>query len=181
MRGDSSTPEGWLYRLSRLDALRFVIGATPDLALRLSRESEASVRFTEMPGERFKAKLSRSSGVFDPASGTMRVELLVGNEDLSLPAGLTGTASFQLPPDEDAYGLPNNTLVLRQGKPLVATVREGKVAFVEVLPGRSLGTSIEVTSAHLGADTPVIVNPNAMLKEGDPVSAKPVPPPAPPK
>lgn len=175
MRGDSSTPEGWLYRLSRLDSLRFVIGATPDLALRLSRENEAEVRFNEMPGRRFKARLARSSGVFDSTSGTMRIELLIANEDLSLPAGLPGTAVFLMPPEEDTYSLPNNTLVLRQGRPLVATVQSGKVAFVDVLPGRSLGTAIEVTSSRLAGETPVIVNPNAMLREGDPVNAKPVP------
>lgn len=181
MRGDASTQEGWLYRLSRLDSLRFVIGATPDLALRLSAESEAMVRFQEMPGKSFKARLSRRSGLFDASSGTMRVEFLISNPDLSLPAGLTGTATFLLPPAEGTYTLPNNTLVLRQGKPLVATVSAGKVAFVEVLPGRNLGTSIEVTSSKLGTETPVIVNPNAMLREGESVTAKPVPPPAPPK
>lgn len=181
MRGDASTQEGWLYRLSRLDSLRFVIGATPDLALRLSAESEATVRFQEMPGKQFKARLSRRSGLFDAASGTMRVEFLISNPDQSLPAGLTGTATFQLPPAPGTYTLPNNTLVLRQGKPLVATVSSGKVAFVDVLPGRNLGTSIEMTSSRLTPETPVIVNPNAMLREGDAVLAKPVPPPAPPK
>lgn len=169
MRGDSSTAEGWLYRISRLATLRFVISATPDLALRLTPESEAAVRFNELPGRTFTAKLSRTSRVFDAASGTMRVEFLIENPDLILPAGLSGTAAFKLPPARDTYLLPNNTLVVRQGKPLVATVAAGKVAYVEVLPGRNLGPSVEMTSAALTPQVPVIVNPNAMLREGDPV------------
>jgi membrane fusion protein (multidrug efflux system) len=176
MRGDSSTADGWLYKLARLESLRFVISATPDLALRLSKDSEAVVRFNELPGKTFTAKLDRSSGVFDTASGTMRVEYVIDNKDLLLPAGLPGTAALKLPPVENTFTLPNNTLVVRQGKPLVATANEGKVAFIDVLPGRNLGPVMEMTSARLTPQSQVIVNPNAMLKEGDAVDAKPVPP-----
>ena len=175
MRGDSSTAEGWLYRLSRLETLRFVIGATPDLAFRLAAETEATVRFNELPGRTFPAKLTRSSRVFDSDSGTMRVEFLIDNKDLLLPAGLTGTAALKLPPAPGTFTLPNNTLVIRQGRPLVAIVDSGKVAFLDVLPGRNLGPTVEITSARLTAATPVIVNPNAMLREGDPVNAVAVP------
>jgi len=176
MRGDSSTAEGWLYRLSRLATLRFVISATPDLALRLTNDSEASVRFNELPGQTFKAKLSRTSKVFDTGSGTMRIEFLIETNDLRLPAGLSGTAAFKLPPGKDTYTLPNNTLVVRQGKPLVATVKSGKVAYVEVLPGKNLGPMVEMTSAALTPETTVIMNPNAMLKEGDAVEPAPAAP-----
>jgi RND family efflux transporter MFP subunit len=169
MRGDSSTAEGWLYRIVRIDTLRFVISATPDLALRLSHESETSVRFTELPGQTFTAKLSRSGKVLDTASGTMRAEFLIDNKNLLLPAGLTGLATFKLPPVAGTFILPTNTLVVRQGKSMVSIVKDGKVGFVEVLPGRNFGATVELTSAALTPETPVIINPNAMLKAGDPV------------
>lgn len=172
VRGDASTAEGWLYRIARMDELRFVVSATPDLALRLSTENKAQVRFNELPGKRFEAAVSRSSGVFEAASGTMRVECLIGNKDLALPAGLAGTAVFEVPPLESTFSLPNNTLVIRQGKPLVALADGGKVSFVEVLPSRNLGTTVEVTSSKLGTGSLVIVNPNAMLREGDAVEVK---------
>ncbi|MEO5915690.1 MAG: efflux RND transporter periplasmic adaptor subunit [Luteolibacter sp.] len=169
MRGDSSTAEGWLYRLSRLETLRFVISATPDLALRLSNESEASVRFTELPGRAFTAKLSRTSRVFDTASGTMRAEFLIENKDFVLPAGLTGLATFSLPPVAGTFLLPTNTLIVRQGKSMVATLKEGKVHYVEVLAGKNSGPTLEIISAALTPEAPVIVNPNALLREGDAV------------
>ena len=176
MRGDSSTAEGWLYKLARLELLHFVISATPDLALRLSKGSEAVVRFNELPGKTFTAKLVRSSGVFDTASGTMRAEYVIDNKDFLLPSGLPGTLALKLPPIENTFTLPNNTLVIRQGKPLVVSVNEGKVAFIDVLPGRNLGPVMEMTSARLTPQSQVIVNPNAMLKEGDAVEGKLVPP-----
>lgn len=169
MRGDSATSEGWLYRLVRLNDLRFVVNATPDLGFRLSQESEAKVRFNELPGKVFTAKVSRSSRVYDTATGTMRAELLIDNKELVLPAGLTGTASFSLAPAAGTFMLPTNTLVMRQGRSLVGVVQDGKAHFVDALPGRNTGTSLEMTSAALTPDSQVIVNPNAMLKEGDAV------------
>ncbi|MBC8011980.1 MAG: efflux RND transporter periplasmic adaptor subunit, partial [Burkholderiales bacterium] len=171
VRGDSATSEGWLYHLARIDTLRFVVGATPDLALRLGAEAKATVRFTEFPGRVFTATVARSSRVFDTTSGTMRVELILENKDLALPAGLTGTATFALAPAAGSWVLPTNALVLRAGKSAVAVVRDGKIAFLDVLPGRNLGAGVEVSSAALAADLQVIVNPNAMLRAGDAVTA----------
>ena len=176
MRGDSATSEGWLYKLVRLDTLRFVISATPDLALRLSTEATAKVRFTELPGKVFTAKLARTSQTFDTTSGTMRAEFLIDNKDLLLPAGLTGLAAFSLAPPPGTFTVPANTLILRQGNGLVAVVKDGKVAYIEVLPGKNSGVTIDVTSAALTPDTPVIVNPNALLRAGDPVEVTTVPP-----
>ena len=176
MRGDSATSEGWLYKLVRLDSLRFVINATPDLALRLSTEATAKVRFTELPGKVFTAKLARTSRTFDTGSGTMRAEFLIDNKELLLPAGLTGLAVFSLPPPPGTFSVPANTLILRQGNALVAVVRDGKVGYVEVLPGKNSGVTIEVTSAALTAEAPVIVNPNALLREGDPVEVTAIAP-----
>lgn len=174
VRGDSSAIGEWAFHLVRLDQLRFAVGATPDVALRLTEETEASVKFAELPGRSFPAKVSRSSQLFDTATGTMRVELLLENPDLTLPAGLTGIATFTLPPAPDTYLLPNNTLILREGKSMVAVVEEGKLKLIDVLPGRNLGPQMELTSAGLKPDSQVIVSPNAMLRPGDAVNATPL-------
>jgi RND family efflux transporter MFP subunit len=174
VRGDSAASSDWAFHLVRLDKLRFAVGATPDIALRLAQGAKAKVTFPELPGQEFPAAVSRSSDVFDLASGTMRVELLLENPDFALPAGLTGRATFVLPPPPGTWLLPNNALVLRDGKALVATVADGAFKFVDILPGRNLGPVMEVTSAALAADTQVIVSPNAMLRPGDAVKAQPL-------
>lgn len=173
-RGDSSGTDDWLYRLDRLDTLRFVVHATPDLALRFSKDGEAAVRFGEFPGNNFSARVAHISRVFDTASGTMRVELLLENKDLVLPAGLTGSATFDVKPAANTYLVPTNALLTREGKNFVAAADDNKVRFLEVLPGRNFGRDVEVVSSRLSAATPVILNPNAMLREGDPVSAAPL-------
>lgn len=174
VRGDSATTAEWAFHLARINQLRFAVAATPDIALRLKADTEASLRFPELPGRSFPAKVTRSSNAFDTTTGTMRVELVLDNADFTLPAGLTGTASFKLPPAPGTYLLPNNALVLREGKSLVALVEEGKVKFIDVLPGRNLGPQMEVTSAALKPDSQVIVSLNAMAREGDGVNASPL-------
>lgn len=170
VRGDAATAEGWLYYLVRLDNLRFAINATPDLALRLNAESKAKIRFNEFPGRTFTATVSRFSRSFDPAAGTMRVELLIENKDLTLPAGLTGNATFDLPPAAGTYLVPANTIITRAGLNSVATVKDNKVAFVDVAAGRNFGTTVEVTSAGLTPTSAVIINPNALLRPGEVVT-----------
>lgn len=172
VRGDAATAEGWLYQIARLDTLRFVVGATPDLALRLATGTEGRVTFGEFPGRTFTARVARTSRAFDPATGTMRVELLLENRDLVLPAGLTGSVAFALPPPPGTWRVPTNALVLTGGRSAVAVVRDGIVAYVDVRPGRNLGAQVEVTSAALASDAAVILNPNALLRAGDRVTVE---------
>jgi membrane fusion protein (multidrug efflux system) len=172
--GGAGSVDDWLYRLSRLDTLRFVINGTPDLALRLRPEDQASVRFGEFPGREFPARVAHSSRVFDAASGTMRMELLLENKGLALPAGLTGSAAFKLGPAEGTFLVPANALVIRQGKTMVATAENGKVSFLDLRQGRNFGRDVEVISSRLSDTTPIILNPNAMLREGDSVNVAPL-------
>jgi RND family efflux transporter MFP subunit len=174
VRGDSATADGWLYQLDRLDVLRFVIHATPDLALRMRQEEEIAVQFGEFPGKEFPARIAHASRVFDSASGTMRIELLLKNDDLLLPAGLTGSATFELQPQDDAYLVPTNALVSRGGRTFVAAVEDGKVQFIEVAPRKNFGAEVAVISSRLSESTNVILNPNAMLKENEAVSHTPL-------
>jgi RND family efflux transporter MFP subunit len=169
-RGDNAPADGWIYRLARLDTLRFVVSASPDLALRLKPESTATVRFKEFPGREFSARVAQSSRLFDSATGTMRVELLLQNSDLLLPAGLTGSATFSLVPPPGTFRLPANAVFVREGKSLVALADGGAVRYVPVTPGRNLGRDLEVTSPGLTASSEVLLNPNALLREGDPVT-----------
>ncbi len=175
VRGDAAGAEGWLYQLVRVDELRFVCTAAPDLALRVSASPRAVVRFREFPGREFAVVRALRSGVFDPVVGTMRVELLLANVDLTLPAGMTGTATFALDAAPGTFLVPTNALQLREGSASIMVVEDGKATRIEVAAGRTRGTTIEVASARLTARSQVIVNPNALLRDGDAVQLAPPP------
>jgi len=104
----------------------------------------------------------------------MRMELLLENKDLAIPAGLTGSATFTLSPAEGTYLVPTNALIVREGRTMVATVEDGKVRFMEVLPGRNFGRDVEAISSEISDTTVVILNPNALLREDDAVASAPL-------
>jgi len=168
IEGDRSQSGRGLFRLVRLDELRVELDAPPAAALRLKPGQSASVEFPELAGRKFPATVSRSSSVIDTSSGTMRVELKLPNPDLLIPAGLTGVATIEVDADSSSLELPTNAIVVRDGKSHVAAIRDGKVAFLPVQLGKNRGKKIEVISG-VSTDDSLIVSPNALLNEGDPV------------
>lgn len=166
--GDSTTNGRWLFHLMRVNELRALLDAPPATALALRVGQPATVEFSELPGKKFPATVTRTAGVIDPGAGTMRIELTLPNPDRVIPAGLNGVAFIALAPDPASapvLRIPVNTLVVREGRPHVALVRDGKVAFVPVKTGRNSGTRIEILEG-LAPDSAVIVNPNALLQDG---------------
>jgi RND family efflux transporter MFP subunit len=166
--GDSAANGRWLFHLMRVNELRALLDAPPATALALRVNQSATVEFTELPGKKFPAKVARTAGVIDPGAGTMRIELSLPNPDRVIPAGLNGIAYLALSPDPAAapiLRIPVNCLVNRDGRSHVALVREGKVAFIPVKTGRNSGQRIEILEG-LSPDSAVILNPNALLQEG---------------
>jgi RND family efflux transporter MFP subunit len=179
-RGDhvqADQPRGGeaLFHLVRLDELLVEVFAPPEAALRLAAGQKARLTFSELPGRDFPAEVVRSSRVLDTATGTMRIELLLPNPGRTLPAGLTGTAEIDTGSDGRVFRLPVNALLVRDGRPQVARVRDGRLEFVAVSPGRNLGNTVEVLDGVSGDDQ-IVISPNAMLQEGDPVAAEPATP-----
>lgn len=171
VRGDASGAEDWLYLLVGVEQLRFVVAAAPELALRVGATPQATVTFREYPGRDFPVVRALRSGVFAAAEGSMKIELLLDNPGMEMPAGMTGSATFELPVATSAFLVPNNALQLREGRSSVAIVEAGRVRRVEVVAGRMRGNEVEITSALLQAESQVILNPNALLADGAVVQA----------
>jgi len=164
--GDSAANGRWLFHLMHVEELRALLDVTPAVALTLRVGQAANVEFTEFPGRKFPATVARASGLIDATAGTMRVELTVPNPGRLIPAGLSGVAVIAPAAGAAPWlRVPVNAIVVRDGRPHVAVVREGKIAFIPVRTGRNLGPRIEILEG-LTLDAAVILNPNALLKEG---------------
>lgn len=173
INGDPSSAEAWLFQIARLNELRMVLHVPPATALQIKNGEEADVTFVDLPGKHFTGKVSRSSGLIESTSGTMRVELLLPNPDFALPAGLSGIAAIKAQTTASVLMVPSNAIATRDGIPNLALVEGGKVKFYPVKPGRTLGPKIEVLSG-IAAGGQVILSPNALLRDGDAVDASPM-------
>ncbi len=166
IQGDTTTTGRWLFQIMRVNELRALLDAAPALALGLQPGQTATVEFAELPGKKFPATVARTAGIIDPAAGTMRIELTLPNPGLAIPAGLNGTV--QLAPATTATPrllVPVNALSTRAGRPHVAQVKDGRVAFTPVTTGRNLGPKIEILEG-LTTESSIILNPNALLQDG---------------
>lgn len=170
--GDGGGGDAYLLRLAKLDELRVVVDVPQSSAIDVPLGAVVPLSFREFPGETFKATLRRRSGSIDAATGTMRIELVLPNPELRLPAGLRGEAVL----DVNTLGgvrVPSGALLSRDGKPHVAIVdAQGRLRFVAVQLDRTSDREV-VIRGGLDAGAKVVMPLSSLLREGVQVSIAP--------
>lgn len=159
-----------LFRISRTDSLRVIVDIPQTQLFIIDQQLPAQLTLPDLANQKVEVALSRLSGEVNRETGTMRVEYLLDNSDLNLPAGLTGEVAVQVREKTDALRIPVNALKTIQGKPSVMLVNnDNQVNIKHVRLGRLNNSDVEILSG-LGRDDRVILNPNARLAEGIRVS-----------
>ena len=168
--GDSG--DAYLLRLAKLDELRVVVDVPQASAIDVPLGAAVPLSFREFPGETFKATLRRRSGAIDAATGTMRIELVLPNPELRLPAGLRGEAVLEV----NSLGgvrVPSGALLSRDGKPHAAIVdAQGRLHFVAVQVDRTSDREV-VIRGGLDAGAKVVMPLSSLLREGAQVTIAP--------
>jgi multidrug efflux system membrane fusion protein len=171
-RGDRVSAESgqqgnFLLRIAHLDELRIEIDVPQSYALAVEKGAAAKVSFAELPGQMLTARVGRTSQAIDPASNTMRAELLMPNPGSRIPSGLNGQVTIELPAVGGAVTVPTNTLLTRGGEQMVATADDNdRVELKRVAVAKDLGERVVISSGLTERDR-VIVSPNALLQVGD--------------
>jgi RND family efflux transporter MFP subunit len=125
-----------------------------------------SVALKEFPGKVFTGKVARTAVALDPNSRTLRVEVQVPNNELTLAPGMYADVNFSVTRPNKMYLIPANSLLLRSEGPQVAIVKNGKtIHFQQVKLGEDLGKQIEVVGG-LRSDDVIVVNTPDSLPEG---------------
>jgi RND family efflux transporter MFP subunit len=170
--GDQRQSGGYLYRISQLDPLRVAVDVPQSALSGVRIGSQLTIEFGELAGERFKGRVTRTAGVIDARSGTMRIEAALPNPDGRIPGGMAGHVVIDPAEQSSGWLLPVNAVVQRDGNAHVAIVVENSLRYIPVQVGRNLGQTIEIRNG-LSGDESVVVNPNALLRDGDPVQVAP--------
>lgn len=168
VQADTPDPDRFLFRLVRLDTLRVFVNVPQSDIRAVTVGTAAEIRFAEFPETTLSGSVVRVAGALDAASRTMRVEVKLPNPQ-GLPAGMLGQVVFRVDAAAAPLTLPINTVVTRANGPMVAVVGSDlRVRFQPVRLGRNLGARIEILDG-VAADARVVVNPNGLLRDGDPV------------
>ena len=170
-RGDRVSPNDtmMLYRIINSDVIRVQVDVPQPQLFRIEQANTASLSITERPGQLIPVKFKRSSQELRSDSGTVRLEYEFDNRELDLPAGLNAMLKVESNGKGNSVTVPANTIVYRDGgATLVVLNADNKVEFRKITLGKNYPTTVEVLQGVTEQDR-VVVNPNALLKEGQAV------------
>jgi len=161
-----------LFTLMDMSTIR-VYANVPQVDVHLVKPgTPASVTLTQFPAKIFKGTVTRTTGVLDPATRTMLVEMHVDNKDRLLQPGMFAEAVIQLRNHPEALAIPPAALVTDNAGASVWVVEQRKAKKVQIKTGIDDGVWIEVTEGLTGGEDVVVVG-KSRLTEGSPVLAAP--------
>jgi RND family efflux transporter MFP subunit len=132
----------------------------------------ASVRVAQFPEKNLTGTVTRTTGVLDPATRTMLVEIHIPNKDRLLQPGMFGEAVIRLKSHRDALAIPPAALITESSGASVFVVAQGKAQKVSVKTDLDDGVWIEITEGLAGHEDVVVVG-KARLRDGAPAQASP--------
>jgi len=162
-----------LFKIEDTDTVRAFVDVPQNYVPNIRRGLAAQVLVPEFPTKPFAARVSRDAASLDPATRTLRTEVLLPNRRRQVRPGSYGQVLFRLPQTAPSILISANALVPGI-EPKVVVVKDDKVHYQPVTLGRDFGSTVEVTQGLQGGE-PLVLNPSETLTEGMAVHAKAAP------
>jgi membrane fusion protein (multidrug efflux system) len=170
----ASSPKGSgqaLLRVAKVDVIRVKTYVPERDSTWVDVGDPVTVAFDALPGRTFAGKIARLSGVLDPATRTMLVEIDLPNADGRIRPGSYGRTEIVLERRVDALALPNAAVRDDGGNAYVYTVdADGTARRVAVALGLQDSGWVEIESGLAGNER-VIVGAVTGLGDGAAVRA----------
>jgi RND family efflux transporter MFP subunit len=158
-----------LFDMAKLDTLRVFVNVPQSYVPSVKVGMETFITFQELPGQKFKGKVARTSESIDPATRTLLTEIDVPNSDGRLLPGSFGQVHFAVPDNGNKVTIPVNTMLFREEGPRVGVVdQNGTVHLRPISIGRDFGSTLEILGG-VDAKENIIVNPSDSLEDGQKV------------
>jgi RND family efflux transporter MFP subunit len=156
-----------IFRLAKIDPLRVYISLPQAYSQMVKTNDEATLTFSELPGQSFTGKVDRTAGAIDPISRTLLTEILVSNKDGILFPGAHTMVKVKLTTGVKPVVVPVNTLLFRneQGVQVGVVDSNDTVRLTDVTVGRDYGTTVEIVHGLSETDN-IILNPSDSLEQG---------------
>jgi len=162
-----------LFDMAKLDTLRVFVNVPQAYVPSLRVGMETVITLQELPGQKFKGKVARTSESIDPATRTLLTEIDVPNKDGKLLPGSFGQIHFSVPDNVHKITIPVNAMLFREEGPRVAVVdQNGIVHLRPITIGRDFGSTLEIVGG-IDANEQVIINPSDSIEDGQKVRVAP--------
>ena len=167
-----SAAGGELFVVSDTTRLRLYVNVPQAFLAAIKSGTAARVAVPEHPGRMYKASVTAGAGAIDPATGTMRTQLVVDNANGELVPGSFATVSFELASAPGTLTVPASAIIFDKSGLRVAVVSaDGKVELKKITVARDLGNTVEVSSG-LSTEDRIVQTPPDDLLDGDLVALK---------
>jgi RND family efflux transporter MFP subunit len=161
----SNTNAKELFHIASTHKLRVYVNVPQTYSRDAASGLGAEIELHELPGQRFKGTLVRTSQAIDPTSRTLLAEIDLDNPAGELLPGSYAEVHLKLPARGTTFRLPVNTLIFRAEGVRVALVSDRRITLAPVTLGRDFGSNVEIVSGLKG-DEAVVVNPPDSLTSG---------------
>jgi multidrug efflux pump subunit AcrA (membrane-fusion protein) len=137
---------GALFTIAQAGRLRIYVSVPEGYAGMVHVGLRARLDFQEHPDQQFFGDVTRTAGAIDQNTRTMLTEIQVDNSKGLLLPGMYAVATF--PPAKGGGPLivSGDAIAIRNDRPTVALIRDGKVVLTPVTIGRDLGSESEIVS-----------------------------------
>ena len=155
-----------IVEIQDIDPIRLTLPIPEADAGAIKKGMDVAITFPELLGQTFKAKVSRTSGVLDPNSKTMQVEIDIANPKASIITGMYAKALMQLDARENVLSLPFTAQTMYQDEVIVLVVKNNKVERMSLRKGLSGKDYFEVLNTEITPETQVIIKGKGLVKSG---------------
>ena len=159
-----------IVELQEVSPIRIIIPLPESDIGAINIGTKVEVSFPELPGEAFKASVTRSAGALDAASKTMQIEIDINNAKGRIKPGMYAKVILQTSSRKGVISLPVNAQLVYQNQFFVLVVKDGMVERTALRKGLSNKDFFEVLNSDITEESLVIVQGKGLVKSGQKVN-----------
>jgi len=156
---------GELFQITNTHGLRTFINVPEEEAVDVQTGQDATLTFSELPGQPFDGKVIRSSDSLDQQTRTLLLEVQIQDPERRLRPGMFASVQLHFNVQNPGILVSGDSIIPRAQGQYVAVVDNNVVHLQQVHVGRDLGTQVYVTSGLRNGDK-IVVNPTDSVQEG---------------
>jgi multidrug efflux pump subunit AcrA (membrane-fusion protein) len=165
---------GELFQIANTHSLRTFVSVPEEDALNVQTGREATLTFSELPGQEFHGKIIRSSDSLNQQTRTLLLEVQIQDPELRLRPGMFASVQLHFNVQNPGILISGDSIIPRAQGQFVAVVDNDVIHLQQVHVGRDLGTEVYVTAGLRNGDQ-IVVNPTDSVQEGVHVQTKNAP------
>lgn len=165
--GPGASTQQPLFAVADVHRIRLYVSVPQAYSAAMRPGLRATLTVPDYPGRTFAADLIGTSGVINPQTGTLQVQLVADNPGGLLKPGGYAQVQIAAPASGATIAIPSSALVFRAQGIRVATIgSDNRVRMLPIKLGRDLGGTVEVTSG-LGANQRIVDSPPDSIADGE--------------